>query len=176
MANPTALAGIGLGGSAAGGITSAIGGILTGQSQASMYNYQAGVARLNQQIEQQNAAYATETGEVEAQQSGMQTRAQVGTTLAQQGAGNLDVNSGSAVAVRQSEEEIGEYNEALIRSNAAKQAYGFNVQAMQQQAQAGVYGMAAQGAQTAGTISGVGTLLGTSGTVASKWLQMGQTF
>lgn len=148
--------------------------MFSGQAQANMYNYQAAVAQINQQIMQQNASWATQEGEVQAQQSGMKTRAQVATTQAQQGAGNLDVRSGSNARVQASELEIGEEDQALIRSNAAQRAYGFEVQGFQYAAQASSDKAAASNSQTAGTISAVSSLLGGAGSVSSKWLQGSQ--
>lgn len=168
--DPVSLTAISLGASAIGGGTSAIGSITGGQSQAAMYKYQAGVALMNQQIAKQNADYAIESGEIQAQTEDLKTRAQIGTTIAQQGAGNLAVGSGSNAAVVQSEREIGAENTAIIRSNAAKTAYGFEVQAVQAGSQATLDQMAASKSKTAGYLSGLGSLISSAGSVSSKWL------
>jgi hypothetical protein len=167
MAAPMAL--VGLGSAAAGGITSAFGAFAGGQSQAAFYNYQAGVAKTNATIAQQNANYAVYAGEVRAQQSGMKTAAEIGTTKAMQGAGGLDVSSGSNVDVRTSELEVGQENQALIRSNAAKTAFGYEVEESQFTAQAGADLAAGRQAKTAGDIGAIGSLIGGAGSVASKW-------
>lgn len=171
MAFPAAIAGVGLVASAGGAITSAIGSVFQGQAQAAQYNYQAGVARVNQTLAQQDANYALAAGEVEAQQQGMKTRAEVGLTRAVQGASNVDVNTGSSSQVVKSEIEIGQENEALVRADAAKRAFGYNVEAAKQGAQAGVYTSAAKTSIEAGQLGAVSSILGGVGSVSSKWLQ-----
>lgn len=166
----SALAGIGMGATALGGLTSAIGSIMGGISGSNMYNYQAGIAKINSQIAKQNADYARAVGEQQAETSGMKTRAQIGSTKAIQGAHGFDVNSGSAALVRGSEAEIGQFDQSVIRSNAAKRAYGYEVEALQDTAQGKIYGMAAQGSMTQGILGATGSILGTAGSVAGKWL------
>lgn len=173
MAFPLAAAGIGA--SAAGGLTSAIGSLFQGQAQANMYNYQAGVALANKTLAQQDANYSVATGEVEAQQHGMRTRAEVGATKVGFGAGNIAVNSGTASKVAKSEIEIGQQNEAITRANAAKRAYGFNVAAAEDTAQAGAYQFAALTSTTAGDIGAASSIIGGAGSVSSKFLQGIQT-
>jgi hypothetical protein len=174
MADPVSLAAIGIGSSVAGGGVGAIGSILSGQAQGKQASYQAGVARTNAVIAQQDANYALGSGEVEAQQSGERTRFQVGATKVGFGAGN--VAGASTNRVLASETEIGQQNEGIIRANAAKRAYGFNVSAAEDTAQSKVYDRAASNDVTAGDIGAVSTILGTVGSVASKWSQASQSF
>lgn len=171
MADPVTLAAVAIGGTALGGVTSALGQVFGGFAQSSMYKYQSAIAKINQQIDKQNADYARWTGEVEAQKSGMQTRAQIGATTAIQGASGLNVGGGSATAVRESEASLGRYDQALIRSNAARQAYGFEVKAAEAGVQAKMYSNASKASMISGIIGGMGSLLGTAGSVSSKWLQ-----
>lgn len=175
MADPVTLASISIGGSAAGAGVSAFGSIFKGNADASMYNYKAGVATVNAQIAKQNSDYATFVGEEKAQQEGMKTRAEIGQTKATQGAGNLDVNSGSNLAVRESEQEIGEYSQAVIRSNAAKQAYGYQVEALGDTEEAKLDTFAASNSKTAGDIGAISSILGGASSVSSKWLQASQS-
>jgi hypothetical protein len=156
---------------ALGGITSAVGSIFGGQANAAMYNYQAGIAQMNAQIAKQNAAYEGALGEVQAQQQGMKTRSVISQTRANQGAGGLDVNTGTNAAVRTSELTLGQYDQAVIRSNAARRAYGFEVEASQDVAQAGAYRSAASTSQTAGLLGAFTSILGAGGSFASKWQQ-----
>lgn len=167
--DPVSLAAVSIGASAAGAGVSAFGSIFKGNADASMYNYKAGVAQVNAQIAKQNADFATFVGEEKAQQEGMKTRAQIGETKATQGAGNLDVNSGSNLAVRQSEQEIGEYSQAVIRSNAAKQAYGYQIEALGDTEEAKLDTYAASESKQAGTIGAISSILGGVSSVSSKW-------
>lgn len=175
MADPVSLTAISLGASALGGVVSAGGAIAGGQSQAAMYQYQAGVAQMNQQIMKQNADWAVASGEVSAQEKGMETRYKIGETIAQQGAGGLAIGSGSQGRVVDSERQLGQYDEALIRSNAARQAYGYEVEAAKFGAESQLDTMAASTSRTSGYLKAFGSLLGTAGSVSSKWLQAGQS-
>jgi hypothetical protein len=175
MADPVTLSAIGIGASAGGSLLGAAGNIFSGQANSSMYSYQAGVAKVNQQIALQNADYSTAVGEVQAQQSGMKTAAEIGTTKATQGASGIDVNTGSAAAVRTSEEQLGEENQAIIRSDAAKRAYGYEVEAQSQGASANMYSAAASNSKTSGLLGAFGSILGGVSSVSSKWLSASST-
>ena len=167
------------------------------QYQANIHKYQAGVADINKEISKANATYSRDEGEVTAQQAGMKAHAELGEMIAQQGASGLSVNSGSSTKVRESMIEIGQYTQSVIRSSAAKKAYGYEVEAMQYGAQADVYRYTAEQneaqAANAMTAAGIteqsyglqdeamanvgkaeginimGSLVGTAGSVASKW-------
>lgn len=171
MADPATLGTIAIAGSAASAGIGAFGSLFGGQAKANQYNYQAGIADLNAQVAKQNKDYALATGEVEAQESGMKTRFTIGAEKAGQGASGLDVNSGSPAAVRESQQEIGTYDESLIRSNAARKAYGFDVEAMQDTAQGQLYRTAADTSKTTGEIGAISSILGGVASVSSKWLQ-----
>ena len=172
MADPVSMMAVAsMAATAGGAITSAIGSNFAGQASGQSYQYQAQIAQINSQVAKQNAAYATEVGEVDAQQSGMQTRAQIGQTKAIQGSSGLDVNTGSGAAVRTSEAEIGVENQNIIRANAAKQAYGYEVNAAQFTNQASLDIASGANAVTAGNIGAFSSILGGAGSVASKWSQ-----
>jgi hypothetical protein len=173
MADPVTLAGISTGTTITGSLLSAFGKAYAGEAQAGMYNYQAGIARMNQRIALQNADYERNVGEVQAQESGMKTRAEVGATTAAQASKGLDVNRGSTVDVRTSEVEIGQQNENIIRANAGRRAYGYDVEAVQDTAQAGLYDMAAKSSKIEGGIGALGSLLSGGTSVADKWLKAG---
>lgn len=176
MANPLALAGIGIGASAASGGIGALGSLFQGRSQSNLYNYQAGIAQQNAALATQDANYAISTGEIQTQQAGMSTRRQVGATRAGFGASNVDVNSGSSSRVVSSETSIGQENEAVTSANAAKRAFGFNVKGAMDIGQASAYSAAAKNSQTAGEFGAVSSIIGAAGNVSSKWVQMGQSF
>jgi hypothetical protein len=159
---------------AASAAVSAYGAISKGSADAQQAQYQAGVAQINAQIAKQNADYAVASGEVEAKRSDMASRFKQGETVAQQGAGGLAVGSGSNARGVQSEKEVGVQDAALIRSNAAKRAYGYEVGAAQDTSQAAMFQTAASNDKTSGYISAAGSLLSSGGSVASKWMQASQ--
>lgn len=162
---------IGLASTALGAVTGAIGSSYAGEAKANMYQYQAGVADINKKIASQNADYSRQVGEVKAQDSGLKTMFQVGKMKAAQGASGLDVNSGSASATRDSQTLIGQHDQATIRSNAARMAYGYDIEAVKYGAEADMDRMAASNAKQAGGLGAISSILGGAASVSSKWLQ-----
>src|SRR5215467_2711732 len=169
--------------------------------QAQAARYKAAVADVNANIADQNAAYERDVGDIVASQEGMKTRADVGAMKASQGASGIDVNSGSSVHVRESMIELGTYDEMTTRTSAARKAFAYGVEAMQDRSQADLYryessmnlaqkqnaltaaGMtmdaipiqqhAAALAGEAGAIGAQAAMINTVGSVASKWLDAG---
>lgn len=209
MADPislTTMAAISLGTTAAGGIIGAKGAADAGSAQAAMltaqgqqardtaaaqgrmYTYQAGVAEMNRKIAEENATYAIALGETKAQLSGMETRATMAKTKASQGASGIDVNTGTNVAVRESEAEIGAYEQDVARADAAKESYNQKVKAWEAGTQADLYRMsaedakragsyanmydvAASNARRAGNINAATSILGAASSVSTRWMQ-----
>jgi len=159
---------------AASGLGSIIQGIGAGeqaQANAQAYTYKAGVALLNKQINLTNANWAVESGDIKAEESGLQAKQQIGETLATQAASGLDVTSGSAARVRDSQESVADFNQGIIRWDAAKAAWNFGAKAATDEAEANLDTMAAATSKQAGTLAEIGSFLGGAGSVASKWYQ-----
>lgn len=171
MTSPGALGGVGLGASLAGGLVSAFGAQQTGAAQQQMFNYQAAVAQINSKIDLQNSDYAINQGEQQATQYGMKEAQQFGQIRAAQGASNIDVNSGSNAQVQSSERAVAGIDTATIRSNAAKVAYDYDVKSTMDLNQSTLDTMAGINAKTAGDINATASILGTVGSVATKWQQ-----
>lgn len=167
---PELLAGVSIATTLMGGAVSAAGTSMSAGAQSQAFKYQAGVAQLNERISKQNADYSRSVGEVEAQQSGMKNRQQVGQIRVAQSASGLDINKGSAKLVSESQKDIGAQDQALIRSNAAKRAYGYEVEAAGETAKGHLATMSAANAETAGKIGVASSILGTATSVSSKWL------
>lgn len=170
----SALAGLSIGATIAGGAAQAQGAAFSGQAQQQSYLYQAGVANINQQIAKQNQDYALNAGEQQAEKYGMAGGQRLGSIKASQGSSGLDVNSGSAVAVRAGESKVIHMDLDQIRSNAAKTAYDYDTQATGFENQAKLYRMAGANAKTAASINVESSILGTASSVAGKWLQGSQ--
>lgn len=169
-----AVGAVGMGTTLAGGILSAFGAEKSGEASQQMYNYQAGVAQINSQIDQQNREYASNYGEQQSVIEGLKGAQQFGQIRTAQGASNLDVNSGSNKAVQDSQRTVTAMDLTQIRSNAAKTAYDYDVKSTMDTNQASLDVMAGQNAKTAGDISAMASILGTVGSVSSKWLQGSQ--
>lgn len=174
--DPFSIAAVSAGASVLGGAITAGGTLAGGASQQAMYNYQAGVAQLNSKIALQNADYTQTAGGTAGYQSGLKTGAIVGTQKADQGASGVDVGSGSAAGVRDTTTKLGQYDQDLIATNYAKKAYGYEVEAATKTAEAGADVIAGENAVKASKISAAGSILGTVGSVSSKWLQGSSVF
>lgn len=170
MALNTDIGIFGIGETLLGGITSAFGNYEGGQAQKKMYDYQAGIARLNKQISDQNATYARQIGEVSAANYGLKAGQQMGRIKSAQASQGLDVNSGSAAQARASTAKLQSNDIAMIRSNAAKTAYNYTAQGVQFGAQAQLDTMAGRNAAYAGMISADSSLVGMASSVSSQWL------
>lgn len=156
---------------AAGSILSAFGAVSSANAQAGMYNYQAGVSQLNSQIALQNRDLSLAAGQTQEQQYGMQARARLGEIRAGAGASGIDVGSGSKAAVQTGQQVVTGIDQATIYNNAARKAYGYEVESATDVAQAGAYTAAATNAKAAGGINALASLVTGAGSVASKWTQ-----
>src|SRR6266478_1080422 len=172
MADPiTIAAGIGIAGSAVGGILGGIGAKKTGEANAAAYRYKAGVALLNKQINEQNAAWATQAGGAKAQVEGLKSREAIASTKVVQSASGFDVNTGSNERVRETQTDVAQYDQNVISWDAAKAAYGYEVKATTDVAEASLDKMAASQAEEAGTLGMWGSFISGAGNVAGKWMQ-----
>lgn len=160
---------IGLGAGIGGGILNAVGSYDSMKAQAANAAYQAQVAANNAAIAKQNEELEVQSGEVQAANQEMKTRSTVGTTLASQGASGVDVNSGSSVAVRSAEAELGMLDALTIRSNEARKAYGYAVAATSDTAESGLLTQESEQASAAAPISALGSFLGSVSSTAGKF-------
>lgn len=165
---------VGLGATLAGGLLSAFGAQQSGDAAQKAYNYRAQVSRINADINRQNAEWARTKGEREAVQYGMKAAQVRGQIKIAQAASGLDVNSGSARDVQQSQEKIKSMDLATIQANAAKIAYDYDSKAVMDENQAQLDVMSGDNAKRAGDIQALGSIIGSVSSVSSKW-QQGRT-
>lgn len=110
------------------GILGAFGAFQQGQAQAQAAKYNSIVAQHNANQATLNAAMTMEAGNAQVAAEGRKNRATMGEIKAQQAASGINVNTGSTADVQQSAHELGELDALTVRSNAAKEAYGYQVQ------------------------------------------------
>jgi aspartate/glutamate racemase len=144
-------------------------------AQAASANYQAQVARNNAVIQQQNAARAAQTGRAQAQQQDLKNAATYSQVLAAEGASGIDLSTGSPRQVQSSAQQIGRLDTLNIADRAAQQVRGYQINALSDTAQAQLDTMQAQNAQTAGTISGISSIIGGASSFADKWMRFQTT-
>lgn len=101
------------------------------ESQADLSEYNAAVADLQ-------AKDATARGEIEANRFRSRTKVLIGEQRAGIAAGNIDVGYGSAVDVQADAAFLGELDALTVRTNAAREAWGFRVDATDQRTRAGI--------------------------------------
>lgn len=155
--------GIGAGLAAVSAIVAVAGALEQGQAQANMADYQGQVARNNSTIANQNAQFALQSGNVQAADEGLKNRGIAGKIKANEAAGGVDVNSGSAVKVQSSQREVGLQDVQTIQSNALLRAYGYRSQATNFQAEAGLDQTEASSALEGSYFKAAGGLLGSAG-------------
>lgn len=176
----TASSGLSLANLAAGAslASSALGGfgaLQQGRAAAAAAGYNAKLAAQNAELQTQSAGFAGAQGEQEVGIQGAKNKASLAAALANQGASGVDVNTGSSVDVRESEAKLGMLNALTIRSNAVKQAYGFQVGAESQRAQSELFRKQQEGDTTGGYLNAGSTVLGGIGSAAkyTDWLNSG---
>ena len=77
-------------------------------------------------------------------------------------ASNLDIGSGSPLAILGDTAMMGELDAQVVRGNAAREAQQYNTQGK-------MFEMSAKNAKSAGMVQAFGTALGGIGTLADKW-------
>ncbi len=153
-----------------------LGALSQSRSAAAAAGYNAKVAQQNAQIATQNAQFTGAEGEQNVAAAGAQTKAKVAATLANEAASGVDVNSGSAVNVRESEAKLGMLNALNVRSSAARQAYGFQTQSVSDNAQAELLRKQKVSDEVGGYLDAGATVLGGVGKASqySTWLRNGR--
>jgi hypothetical protein len=171
MVDPVTLGVTALVGTAVGGVISGLGAKESADAQAGAYRYKAGVALINKQINEQNASWAIQAGETQAEEKGIKDRESIAQQKVVQAASGFDVNSGTGERVRQDMSQVSSFDQNVIRWDASKTAYGYETKAMTSVAESRLDTMAAEQSETAGTISEIGSFINAGTSVASKWSQ-----
>jgi len=83
----------------------------------------------------------------------------------------FDVNTGSNERVRETQTDVAQYDQNVIRWDAAKTSYGYETKATTDVAEANLDKMAASQSEEAGTLGMWGSFISGAGNVAGKWMQ-----
>lgn len=165
----TTAAYIGVALAAAGAGASVLGTMQQASAAQAAAKYQSEVAAGNQEIANKNASFAAASGEQQAAIQEQKTRVQIGAIEAAQGSSGVDINSPTATAVRTSQNELGQLDAQTIKSNAARQAYGFETQANNFGNQASADIAQGNNAETAGKIGAGAGLLSSAGNASLNY-------
>jgi hypothetical protein len=161
----------GLVASAVGTGVNLIGSMQQSSANQATANYQAQVARNNQIIAEQNAAYSRQAGAAETETQGFKTASLVGGELAAQGASGVDPTTGSPIDVVRGSREYGRLDTLNLVRNAELRARGFDIAASNEGASAGLFTQQGKNAGTAGLYSAGSSILGGASNFSDKWLK-----
>lgn len=117
------------------------------------------VAERNAQLAERQGQDALARGELAANRVGGQTDQAVSSGRAAAAAGGSDVNVGSAAAVTASERLVGAVDALTIRNNAAREAWGYNVEAANQRMQGRLALLSGENQAARQRLASYGTLL-----------------
>lgn len=154
-------------------------GLMQGLAGKSQADQQAKALRQNAFYLNQSAQDATARGIIESDQSRVQTQQAIGTQRAAMASNGGVVDQDSNAIIQQDTAQIGELDALTISNNAAREAYGFQVQAqdnlrtaknVQKQGKKGVLTSMLGGA--VGGMSGIGSMFGGSSTAAGTTAAM----
>jgi hypothetical protein len=140
-------------------------------AQRQQAKYQAAVATANQKIANWQAEDAVNRGAKQEQQQRLKMAGLKGTQRTVMAAHGLDLGEGSPLDILTGTDLITAQDAATIRTNAARDAWGYRTQGMNYQAQAGMATMAGDQAMAAMPLNVAGTLLNGASQVADRWAQ-----
>lgn len=163
--DPITMTGLALGGS----ILSAAGSLEAGDAKARAANYQAQVYENNKKIALQNADWAMQAGTAKEAAFGMKVRSDTARLKMRQAASGVDVNTGSSADVTDAAAALGTLDAMTIRSNTAREAYGYQVAATGEAAKANLSRMEADAAETAGAIGAASSLISGASSAMGKY-------
>ncbi len=167
-----AVAGLALSAISAG--VGAAGAMSQAKAQSENAAYQAQVAKNNQEIAANNARYAIQAGETKAADEAIKNRAKEGAVLTGLASSGLDVNSGTPLAVEQTQREADSLGTLRVMDAAQLQAYGYRTQSTNFGAEAGLQTAQSSQATTAGDLSAAGGLIGGASSTALNYNKLVQ--
>lgn len=149
--------------------------VAAGQAQQAAAESQAGLDDYNAGVAKAQAADAITRGALDENRFRAGIRQQIGNMRAGYAASNIDVSKGSSVDVQADAAKLGELDALTIRTNAARTAWGYDVQAYdltkagEIARKTGVYDAAAgEARQQTENIGAAGTLLTTGASLLSS--------
>lgn len=153
MCDPTIIAGTGL-------LLNVIGGQQQAAAQAGNMRFDASVAATNAATASQAATDVMQAGADAERVQLRRVAALTGRQRVAYAAGNVDSSSGSALDVIAESAAEGTADATRIRSNAIREAWGYQTQAAQENERAAYLRAGAKQAKRAGLITGLGTAAG----------------
>ena len=158
---------------AIGTVVGAAGAVYSGEAQAQSAQYQAKVASNNAIIARQNATHAAQVTAVQTEDEGIKAGQQDASVRAGLAANNLDINTGSASDVENSQRRIGLLDTATVANRGAEEQYGYSSQSQNFQSQSELDKAQAGFDQEGGLLKAGGSLLSGASTLNPlfSWMQ-----
>jgi len=141
-------------------VVGAMGQIAQGQAQAKAARYNAKVREMNATLSERRAQDAIRRGEFEEQRKRLEVARIKGQQKVAMAANGVDLSFGSPLDVLVDTATLGEIDALTVRSNAYRESYDRQVDAVNQRAGAELDRMEAKAAETGGFLAAAGTLLG----------------
>lgn len=146
-----------------------MGAMQEGKAAKQAAEYNAKVSRQNAEIARQNADWVGSEGEQRAATSELRNRQRAASIKTNQAAAGIDIGGGSAKDVQESQAITGRLDTDTIRSNAARQAYGYQTDAVSQGAKADLETVRGKNAKKAAYLNAGTTFLGGVGSAGSSY-------
>jgi hypothetical protein len=171
-----AMAAISLAATAASTVVGFMGSMQQGRAAQAQANYQAAVSRNNAQIAEWQAQDAIKRGQEEEDQHRRKVSQVIGAQRAGFGASGFDLGDATTIDILGDTAAMGEYDALTIRSNAAREAWGYRVQGSNYMAEAGLQTARGASARSAAAWQGVGDLLGGATKFGSQYSTAAKQF
>lgn len=150
-----------------GGAVGARGAYAKSKADKAAYGYQADVMDTNATIEHEASKDALRRGQTSVVNSELKTRQLKGEQTARMAANGVDLSTGSPLNILTDTDFMGANDATVLAMNAAKEAWGHDVRAMNDTSNAEMLRRRA-GMESPGMAAGT-SLLTTGGQVASRW-------
>lgn len=147
----------------------AYGAIQSGNAQKAAAAAREQQNRNNAVLAQRAADDALARGDINAGTKARQTAQLMGQQRAGLAANGIDTNEGSALDLQADVAASGEFDQLTIRSNAMREAAGYEAQGMNYQTQGSIDRATGDNAASAGMLSATSSIVGGAGAVASQW-------
>lgn len=141
-----------------------------GTLQREVSESEAGLADYNAQVAELQSLDAVERGAEEESRFRTTVRGMIGTQRAGQAAGNIDVSFGSAVDVQADAAFLGELDALTIRTNAAREAWGYKVQGADLRQRALIMRQEGRNLEEMARLGAMGTRAAGSATATANYL------
>ena len=154
---------------------SAYGSMQQGKAAKAQGRYQQQVMANNQILAQRAAKDARERGKRAEFEQNLKTRQLIGRQQAVLAGNGVLVGQDTALDITTDTAEAGKYDALTIRSNAEREALGYEAQGVNFENQGNLARMGGDATARAGNMAALGSVVGGASSVAGKWYDFNRT-